>query len=261
MQGRRWAAPPLHHQFDSYEQQRDTASLGMWIFIGSEVMFFGGLFTMYIVYRLIYPTAFAVAGQRNDVVLGTLMTCILLTSSLSMAIAVHFAQLGRSRLAAVLLLVTIALGVAFLAIKFHEYHQHYVEHLVPGPGFRLESARGLPPDPPAIRAIAAPDSHAAAPFGSGNIGAEGGALTAPAPVVAAQLFFALYFGMTGLHALHMIVGLALLSGLVVAGFRGKFTPLNHDFIEGTGLYWHFVDVVWVFLYPLFYLVDRHVSSS
>jgi len=222
-------------------------------------MFFGGLFACYIVYRWVYPTAFLVAGQKLDVVLGTLNTCILLTSSLSMAIAVHCAKLGRSKLASVFLLLTIVLGVAFIGIKFHEYHQKFIEHLVPGPGFQLEPARNLPPDPTSLRAIEGPDGHEAALFGSGNVGAEGEAPFAAPPVVAAQIFFALYFGMTGLHALHMIIGLALLSGLVVAGFRGRLTSTNHDFIEGTGLYWHFVDVVWIFLYPLFYLVDRYAS--
>ena len=207
----------LAHQFDSYEQQRSAASLGMWVFIAQEVMFFGGLFLAYAVYRWLYPGGFMAGSRHLDVVLGTVNTAVLLGSSLSMALAVRGVQTGRSKAAAVLLIVTMVLGAIFLGIKFDEYHHKFTERLVPGPLFQATGpdARGM------------------------------------------QLFFSLYFAMTGLHALHMIIGILVLAGLVIPTWRGRFTPENFNFVENTGLYWHFVDVVWIFLFPLLYLVGRH----
>lgn len=214
----RAAAPALASHFESYEQQREAASFGVWVFLVTELMFFGGLFLAYAVYRWSYPAAFAASSRRLDVELGAVNTAILLTSSLTMAVAVRSAQIGRGKLAALLLGATIVLGVAFLGIKLDEYHHKFVEHLVPGPSFTLGGPEHQRP---------------------------------------AQLFFCLYFGMTGLHAAHMIVGLGLLVGLLAPTYLGKFTPQNHNFIEGAGLYWHFVDIIWIFLFPLLYLVGRH----
>ncbi len=207
----------LAHHFDSYEQQREAASLGVWVFLATEVLFFGGLSTAYTVYRWKYPEAFAAGSARLDVVLGTVNTAVLLTSSLTMALAVRGAQTGRGKLAAALLLATVVLGLVFLGIKYEEYHHKWVEHLIPGPAFHLAGAPG-------------PE---------------------------AQLFFCQYFAMTGLHALHMVIGMALLLGLVAPAYLGRFGPRNHNFVEGMGLYWHFVDIVWIFLFPLLYLVGRH----
>jgi len=212
------AAPPLSHQFESYEEQRQSATLGIWVFLATEVLFFGALFVVYVVYRYLYPAAFMAGSRRLDVTLGAVNTVILLSSSLTMALAVRAAQLGQRRLSALLLAATIVLGAAFLGIKFQEYHHKFVEHLIPGAGFRLEGTEARP----------------------------------------AQLFFCLYFAMTGLHALHMTIGIALLAGLVVFTLRGSFSPENYNFVEGTGLYWHLVDIVWIFLFPLLYLVGRHV---
>ena len=210
-EGRR---PGLAHHFESFEQQHEAAMLGMWVFLVTEVLFFGTLFMAYTVYRWQYPDMFALGSRRLDVELGALNTAVLLTSSLTMALAVRSAQLGRGKLAAVMVLLTIALGSVFLGIKLDEYHHKFVEGLVPGPGFTL-AGRG------------------------------------------AQLFFCLYFAMTGLHALHMVIGIGLLVGVAIAAWTGRFSPEHHNFIEGTGLYWHFVDVVWIFLFPLLYLVGRH----
>lgn len=207
----------LAHHFESYEQQRSASALGMWVFIAQEIMFFGGLFAAYIVYRWAYPGSFAAGSGRLDIVLGTVNTAVLLTSSLSMALAVRGTQTGKPRAAAALLIVTMVLGAVFLGIKFDEYHHKFVEHLVPGPGFQMDGADG--------RTV--------------------------------QLFFILYFAMTGLHALHMVIGIGVLAALVVPVWRGRFTPESHNLVEGTGLYWHFVDVVWIFLFPLLYLVNRH----
>jgi cytochrome c oxidase subunit 3 len=202
-------------QFDSLEQQRDASTLGMWLFLVTEVMFFGGLFTAYAVYRWSHPDAFAAASQHLDVVLGTVNTAVLICSSLTMAFAVHAASLGRRRGTAAFLALTIVLGAAFLVIKGFEYAHKFHEDLVPG----------------------------------SNFGAHGGR--------AVELFFSLYFAMTGLHALHMVIGIAILAILTVKALRGRYTSENHSAVEVTGLYWHFVDVVWIFLFPLLYLIGRH----
>jgi len=207
------------HQFDDIEQQRDAATMGMWIFLVTEVMFFGGLFTSYVVYRVMYPAAFAVASQALDITLGTLNTGVLLISSFTMAVAVFGSQTGRRRALIGGLALTILLGLAFLVIKFYEYYQKYAEHHIPGPSFVF-----------------------------------------PAPYTEpAKMYFTLYFAMTGLHAAHMIVGCGLLTVLIVKAWLGRFTPEYHSPVELSGLYWHFVDIVWIFLYPLLYLIGRHLE--
>ena len=204
------------HQFDSTAQQRETASLGMWVFLVTEMMFFGGLFLAYVVYRAAYPRAFVLGSHELDIVLGTTNTAVLIASSLTMALAVHSAQLGRRRPVVVFLVLTLILGSVFLGIKAYEYHHKYVEGFVPGPGFRFPG-----------------EEHA-------------------------RIFFSLYFAMTGLHALHMVIGIGVLAVMLVMGARGRFGPQYHNPIECSGLYWHFVDIVWIFLFPLLYLVGRHV---
>jgi cytochrome c oxidase subunit 3 len=207
------------HQFDDAEQQRDAATMGMWVFLVTEIMFFGGLFASYVVYRALYPAAFAVASQALDITLGTLNTAVLLVSSFTMVVAVFGSQTGRRRQLVGGLALTIALGLVFLAIKFYEYYQKYVEHYIPGPSFTF-------PEP----------------------------YTQPA-----KMYFTLYFAMTGLHATHMIVGCGLLTVLIVMAWRGRFTPEYHSPVEISGLYWHFVDIIWIFLYPLLYLIGRHLE--
>jgi cytochrome c oxidase subunit 3 len=207
----------LAHHFEDAEQQREAGTLGMWVFLATEVLFFGGLFTAYSVYRWSYPEAFAEASRHLDVLLGAINTAVLICSSLTMAMAVHAAQLGRRRGQVLFLLATIALGSAFLVIKGFEYHHKFVEHLVPGPHF-------FDPGP-----------HAAQ----------------------VQLFFSLYFAMTGMHALHMVVGVGLLAWLAGGARRGRYDGAYYSPVENVGLYWHFVDIVWIFLFPLLYLVERH----
>lgn len=211
------AAAAQAHHFDSAEQQHEAASLGMWVFLATEIMFFGGLFAAYAIYRWAFPASFAASSRRLDVSLGTTNTAVLIASSLTMALAVRAAQLGRRGPLVLFLILTMALGSAFLGIKTLEYHEKFVEHLVPGPEFRFPGAE---------------PGHAA-------------------------LFFCLYFAMTGLHALHMIVGLGVLSVMLWMGWRGRFTPRYVNPIECAGLYWHFVDIIWIFLFPLLYLVGRH----
>jgi cytochrome c oxidase subunit III len=208
---------PLAHHFDSLDQQRDAATLGMWVFLVTEVLFFGGLFATYSVYRNWYPDAFAAASHELDVTLGTINTAVLITSSLTMALAVHAAQLGQRKLVLWFLVATMALGAAFLGIKSVEYYHKFAEHHVPGPGFQFEREY----------------------FGH------------------AQLFFSLYFIMTGLHALHMVIGIGIMLVMFWWAWRGTITAEYYSPIEISGLYWHFVDIVWIFLFPLLYLIGRH----
>jgi len=212
------AAAHLHH-FDSSEQQHQASQIGMWVFLATEVMFFGGMFLGYTLYRNAYPQAFAGASNHLDVWLGTVNTAVLICSSFTMALAVRGAQLGRGRTVIIFLLLTIVLGTLFLGIKFTEYYAKFVEHLVPGSAF-------IYPGPAAA---------------------------------AAQIFFSFYFAMTGTHALHMIIGLGLLTMLIVKTARGGISASYNTPVELVGLYWHFVDIVWIFLFPLLYLVGRHLG--
>jgi cytochrome c oxidase subunit 3 len=245
--------PNLAHHFDSYDQQRESASLGMWTFLVTEIMFFGGLFTAYILYRSKYPEAFIAGSHQLDVFLGTVNTGVLICSSLTMAMAVRCAQLGKGKQIAGYLVATIILGSVFLGIKAHEYHHKYVEHLIPGDTFHLEEAH-------------IPSNHGKPVTSSMPADEDIGTSRADVPVRMAsrtdiqahtQLFFFLYFGMTGLHAIHMIIGVGLLTWLIFPSLKGKFDGNNHNYVEGIGLYWHFVDIVWIFLFPLLYLVGRH----
>lgn len=203
------------HQFDDLEQQHTSSALGMWVFLGTEVMFFGGLFTAYAVYRYLYPAAFAEASSHTDLLLGGINTAVLLTSSLMMALGVRAAQLGQRKALVMFLVLTLLMGAAFLGIKGMEYYKEYQEGLVPGLNFTFagENAQQV------------------------------------------RLFFVFYFFMTGLHAIHMIIGLGVVTVLAILAWRGRFSTHYYTPVELTGLYWHFVDIVWVFLYPLLYLVS------
>jgi cytochrome c oxidase subunit 3 len=207
----------VSHQFDDAEQQVEASTLGMWAFLATEILFFGGLFLVYTVYRLAYPQAFAEASNHLDVVLGAVNTAVLIGSSLTMVLAVHSARIGSRRGLILFLLATLVLGGIFLGIKGVEYAHKFHEHLVPGADFRFTGA-----DP----------RHAA-------------------------IFFSIYFAMTGMHALHMIIGAGLILTLVGMAWRRRFSPEYFTPVEMVGLYWHFVDIVWIFLFPLLYLIGRH----
>jgi cytochrome c oxidase subunit 3 len=209
--------PALAHHFDNLGQQSEATTLGMWVFLVTEVLFFGGLFVTYMVYRSSYPEAFAAASHELDVVLGTTNTVVLITSSLTMALAVHAAQLGQRKLLMTFLILTMILGTVFLGIKSVEYYHKFAEHHVPGPAFQFEKEY----------------------FQN------------------AQLFFSLYFVMTGLHALHMIIGIGIMLVMLWWSWNGTITAEYSSPIEISGLYWHFVDIVWIFLFPLLYLIGRH----
>ncbi|GAC1475190.1 MAG: cytochrome c oxidase subunit 3 [Isosphaeraceae bacterium] len=243
--------PNLAHHFEDLEQQRLSANLGLWTFLGTEVMFFGGLICGYIVSRFTSPDVFAAASRQLNVTIATINTVVLLTSSLAMAFAVHAGATGDRARQVRYLLLTAGLGLLFMAFKGYEYYEEYEKHLIPGTHFRT-SALKLPaePAPPGAR-------H---PADSSMTMRSASVLSiAPNEFVArrAQLFFIFYFFMTGLHLIHMIVGMGLVAWMIALARRGRFTPSYHTPLELTGLYWHFIDIVWVFLYPLLYLVALH----
>ena len=205
------------HQFDDARQQREAAELGMWTFLLTELMLFGGFFAGYTAYRHAYPEAFIEGSSHLDVFMGGVNTAVLIMSSLTMALAVREAQLGRRKGIIINLILTMIFGGIFLGIKAVEYSHKIHEHLVPGPNFLLDS-----------------------PI-SNNV----------------QLFFSFYFAMTGTHAFHMIIGIGLMIWLIFRARSGVFSGEYYAPVEMVGLYWHFVDIVWIFLYPLLYLLGRH----
>lgn len=218
---------PLRHHFATAEQQKEASVLGMWVFIAQEILFFGGLFGAYVVYRALYPHAFADASGHLDWKLGAANTLVLICSSFTMAMAVHSASEGRRRAIVAWLAGTILLGAVFLGIKVVEYADKFEHHLVPGTHFRYEPhhPENLVRDEDLAR-------HA-------------------------QLYYSMYFAMTGLHALHMIIGIPILAWIGWRAHRGEFGPHYDSPVEITGLYWHFVDIVWIFLFPLLYLIGAH----
>jgi cytochrome c oxidase subunit 3 len=223
----------LAHQFDDIEQQHDSSSLGMWIFLATEIMFFGGMFLAYTLYRYQYPVAFATASNHLDIKLGAINTGVLIVSSFTMAMAVYTTQVGK-RLASIwCLILTMILGATFLGIKAVEYYAKYRDHLFPG---HLIPGNPFNPDVHAL--------HLPVGVPLGNV----------------ELFYWIYFAMTGMHALHMIIGLGLMTWLTINAWRNKYSPEYFAPVEVSGLYWHFVDIVWIFLFPLLYLLGRHLEG-
>ena len=201
---------------NSHHLSLQTQSMGMWVFLMSEIMFFGAVFAAYILYRYAYPQVFEEASGHLLLFIGSLNTAILLTSSLCMALAVNAAARGSSRQTVIFLLATIILGVAFLGLKFYEYSIDFAEHIFPGGNFQYSGS-----DP-----------------------------------ARAKIFFSLYFTLTGMHAVHMIIGIFLITGLTIFAWKKKFSAEHYAPVEMIGLYWHFVDIVWIFIFPLMYLVGH-----
>jgi cytochrome c oxidase subunit 3 len=229
-------AAHVAHHFDDAEQQYTAANLGMWLFLATEILFFGGLFAGYAQYRFSYPAEFAAGSLHLDVRLGAINTAVLLTSSLTMALAVRAAQTNDCRGTVRLLAVTIVLGSVFLGIKAYEYYHKYEQHLIPGSSFTLSTPHG--------------DGNTASAPDTPRVAADASEID-EGPV---EIFFSFYFAMTGLHAVHMVIGVAVLGVLLAAARRGAFSSDYFTPVEMSGLYWHFVDIVWVFLFPLLYLI-------
>ncbi len=226
----------LRHHFETTTQQREAASFGMWLFLLTEIMFFGGLFFAYLLYRNWYNPAFVVGSHQLSITLGAINTAVLITSGFFMALGVWAAEVGKTKALVWYLILTSVFGVAFLGIKAVEYHEKWEKQHIPGLRFSI------------------------ADFVHPEKGSDGRPTDKPLPVDMAektQIFFFLYFAMTGMHALHMIIGLGLLVWLILRARTGEFSTGYVAPIENFGLYWHFVDIVWIFLFPLLYLINLH----
>jgi cytochrome c oxidase subunit 3 len=227
------ALPQHRHHFETKEQQREAGTFGMWLFLLTEIMFFGGMFFAYLLYRNWYYDAFVAGSNQLSIPLGTANTAILITSGFFMALAVWASEMRKKGLLVVFLILTSLLGIAFIGVKADEYHEKWEKHHIPGAQFDVAEfvnprAYGLKEEP-----------------------------LAPDMAQKVQIYFFLYFAMTGMHALHMIIGLGLLAWLTWRAHRGEFTSGYVAPIENFALYWHFVDIVWLFLFPLLYLINRH----
>lgn len=205
----------LQHHFVDSEQQFDASKMGMWIFLVTEILFFGGLFAAYIVYRAWYPELYTAASEELNTLWGGVNTLVLIGSSLTVAMAIKSAQLNQIRNIAINLGITIALACVFMVIKYFEYTHKFELGIFPGEYYTFEGI-----DHPK-----------------------------------ANIFFSLYYMMTGLHGLHVVVGIGLMTWLLVRALKGHFNSEYYTPVEITGLYWHLVDIIWIFLFPLFYLID------
>ncbi len=242
--------PHLCHQFQDMEQQNDSYVIGMWTFLVTEIMFFGALFLCYVVYRGMNPAVFVEAHHHLEIAKGATNTVVLLTSSFTMAMTVYYAQMANRNRQLVFLAVTILLAFVFLGIKGLEWYKKWEDHHVPGPNFSYVR-EGLPAESGAGAANTSALNAGAAP-GEGSMAAKN--TVEPIFAQKAELFFSLYFAMTGLHALHIIIGIGIMGVMwLMLLFRHPAVDY-HMPIEMAGLYWHFVDIVWIFLFPLFYLI-------
>jgi cytochrome c oxidase subunit 3 len=293
--------PGLQHQFEDMKQQEESVSIGMWAFLVQEIMFFGGLFTVYLVYRSRYPMAFAAGSNHLDAFWGGLNTLVLIVSSLTMALAVYYAQKGNRNMQVILIILTMIFGTVFLGVKAIEYTDKFNHGLVPVTGLnkKVKENHSEPKAASAERPTtqtesesqekssleAPPAEHHANPRGDFQWTGENfeaskkiileardkGYLTKYEQVgyfsngeidqnkvqEKVRIFYWIYFVMTGLHALHMIVGLGLMTWLLWMAWRGTYSAEYYSPVEISGLYWHFVDIVWIFLFPLLYLLGRH----
>jgi cytochrome c oxidase subunit III len=209
----------LGHHFDTLEQQHDANVVGMWTFLITEIMLFGGLFVAYTVFRVLYPQAWAEGSHHLNIFIGTTNTAVLILSSFTVVLAVHAVQTNQPRRATVFMIATIILGLVFLGFKGVEYYEHWVHHQIPGALFQYEGSN-------------------------------------PELASRVHLFTFMYFMMTGTHALHMIIGISVVAYITVRIWRGKYHSRYFTPVELTGLYWHLIDIIWVFLFPLLYLIGR-----
>jgi len=233
--GHHASLPQHRHHFETEGQQREAGSFGMWLFLLTEIMFFGGMFFSYLLYRNWYNDAFVAGSNQLSIPLGTANTIILITSGFCMAVAVWASEVRNRKLLVIMLWLTTLFGLMFLGVKTVEYHEKWEKHHIPGASFSISDF-------------------------TGGLDAEGHKTQKPLPPDVAQktqVFFFLYFAMTGMHALHMIIGIGILFWLIWRAQRGEFTEGYVAPIENFGLYWHFVDIVWLFLFPLLYLINRH----
>ncbi|HTO96177.1 MAG TPA: cytochrome c oxidase subunit 3 family protein [Myxococcales bacterium] len=204
----------IGHHFSSLARQNEAMRLGMWLFLATEILLFAGLFTGYAVYRFEFPLAFADGSRHLNLAAGTVNTVVLITSSFTVALAIHFARTDRPRAAAVCLVLTILMALAFLGIKAIEYTEHFHERALPGKFYAFKEV----------------------------------------PIPGAAMFYSLYFLMTGLHGLHVVIGMSVLTWILWRTLQGRYSSRYYTGLELGGLYWHLVDLIWIFLYPLLYLI-------
>jgi len=209
-------APSAHlaHHFPDLQTQEHAARLGMWLFLATEILLFTVLFTAYAVYRYLFPGAFDEASKLAHVSMGATNTVVLITSSLTVALGIHYARQGDKRKTVGLLAVTIAFGAVFMVLKGFEYHHHWVDGQLPGKFYHFTGLTG-----PGV-----------------------------------SMYFTIYFLMTGLHGLHVLIGMGVLAWIALRAARGEFSREYSTPVELGGLYWHLVDLIWIFLFPLLYLV-------
>ena len=222
----------LRHHFETVEQQREATAFGMWLFLLTEIMFFGGMFAAYLIYRNWYYPAFAAASNTLSITLGATNTAVLITSGFAMAMGVWCAETRRRKGLVISLIFTILFGLVFLGIKYVEYSEKFELHHVPGADFSI--SQFVHPSAASHETPLSPDM------------AE-----------KTQIYFSLYFAMTGMHALHMIIGIGILGFMIYRARAGAYTSGHVTFVENFGLYWHFVDIVWIYLFALLYLISRH----
>jgi len=277
--------PGLQHQFEDMGQQEESVSIGMWMFLVQEIMFFGGLFTVYLVFRSKYPMAFAAGSNHLDAFWGGLNTIVLIVSSLTMALTVYFAQTSKRNMQVIMILLTMAFGATFLGVKTIEYTDKYNHGLVPVTGWNkivrpgAESEHAVAETKPCYEHAHGEEHAYVNPRGefqwtdcslakqaldhnyltnAEKIGYfSNGEVDSDKFRDKVRIFFWIYFVMTGLHALHMVVGLGLMTWLLWTAFKGRYNMEYYMPVEMSGLYWHFVDIVWIFLFPLLYLLGRH----
>ncbi len=280
--------PGLQHQFEDMAQQEESVTIAMWLFLVQEIMFFGGLFTAYLVFRSKYPMAFAAGSNHLDAFWGGLNTIVLIVSSLTMALTVYYAQKGNRNLQVIMIVLTMIFGTVFLGVKAIEYTAKYNDALVPIAGLNKKhpadkSGHDTPEKPcwevehgPAAAAHHPPNPKGEFQWADCSLvkmAQDGNFLTDSEKIGyfsngqidankfrdRVRIFYWIYFVMTGLHALHMIVGLGLMAWLGYKAWRGTYSSEYYMPVEMSGLYWHFVDIVWIFLFPLLYLLGRHFN--
>ena len=229
--------PYQRHHFESMDQQVDATGFAMWLFLLTEVMFFGGLFTAYLIYRNWYFPAFVAGSHQLNIFWGSLNTLVLISSSFTMAMGVWCAEMRKQGALVLCLVLTFILGIGFLGIKTIEYKEKFEKHHVPGLHFSVKSFVDPASDPDIAQYHDKPLRLDMARH--------------------TELYFFLYFAMTGMHALHMIIGIGILGFMIFRARAGAYTTGHITFVENFGLYWHFVDIIWIFLFPLLYLISRH----
>jgi cytochrome c oxidase subunit 3 len=286
------------HHFDDMTQQYEASGFGMWVFLVQEVMFFGGLFVAYLVYRHLYYNAFGTASATLRIWLGAFNTIVLIASSLTMAFAVNAASIGKRKLTMLFLTATLGLGSIFLLVKAVEYSEKFEKREVPGANFCFHPGGGecssvveradepdtlagtiniikryatggwgnLPENVSSEHAGANEPQHTAGSSGEGAAREEDAAGETPGAserqrsMPGSEIYFSLYFAMTGMHALHMVIGVAVLLWLIYWASKGLYNSEYFTPVENFGLYWHFVDIIWIYLFPLLYLINRHIGS-